>query len=205
MPIPVQYPGQANALQKLFGLKGKIPLSVDETIVPVALIADQMNSPWGDVISVARHRAQAALAANNSGLMVRPGAGVVLGIDQIFVDNNQGNAVRIDLRMLSVATVTAMTVVASSNMNDMSAPIASDGSIARTGSVVSSITRIGATGNVLARINIAANESDVFKLGAPFYLDGSAKAGIGALAIWNLTLNEPIGASFIGREYVHRA
>ena len=129
----------------------------------------------------------------------------MLRIDQVIIDNNSAAAIRADVRVLNPADLALLTVVASSNMNDMRAPIQTDGSIARTGSIVSAVTHTVLLGNVLARQNVGANDSKVLTLGVPFYVDGSAKGGVGALVVWNLADDEPIAASWIGREYVHRA
>lgn len=206
MPLTINWPAPGQTLQKLFGLKGRIPLTVDETLVPVAVLEQAESTPWGSARSVARHRNQAAGGVGtNAGIMVRPGAGVVLCIDHVLVDNNQANAIRADLRILSPAQVALVTVVASNNMNDMQAPIQTDGSVARTGSLVSSVTHTATIGNVIARINVAADESEDLVIPSRWYLDGDAKGGVGALILWTLTTNELISASFHGAEFVNRA
>ena len=207
MPLPFNWPGESATLQKLFGLKGRVPLQMDEMVVPVAIIANGEASPWASSINVAKHRNQAAGGAGvESGIMVRPGGGVVLSIEKVVVDNNQASAIRCDLRMLSPALIaTPITVVASSNMNNMQAPINPDGSIGRTGSLVSSVTHTAVIGDVLWRINVAANDSKQFQLPVPFFLDGDANGGVGGLVLWNLADDQVIGATFIGREYPNRA
>lgn len=204
MPLTINWPEPGQTLQKQFGLKGRIPLSIDETVVAVSVLED-VRAPWSSRRSVARHRSQAAVPLENSGIMATPGAGVVLAIDHVFIDNAQANAIRVDLRVLSAAAVAGVVPIATSNFNDMQNPIQTDGSIARTGSVLTSLTRVGATGNVLARLNIAANESDDFELTTPFYFDGDAPGGVGGLVAWNLVVNEPFAASFHGFEYVNRS
>lgn len=52
MPLPVQTPGPSSQLQRDFGLQGRVRLQIDETVVPVRLIADRPRAYFSGAVGI---------------------------------------------------------------------------------------------------------------------------------------------------------
>jgi hypothetical protein len=82
MPEKVQNPLASTALSKEYGLKGRVSLAVDETIVPVAVVADLVSDgskAWAIAITVGKFVTGYSMAQ-----IVNPvGSGLICFIDEI--------------------------------------------------------------------------------------------------------------------------
>lgn len=205
MPLPFNWPGEASALAKMFGLKGKLPLGLDEIVVPVTVVGNLDDAPWSSSRPVGKERSQVAVALNNSGVMARPGRGVWLRIDGFVVDNEQAGVATFEVRLLTPANIAALTNNGDSNVNSFLGIIEASGTWDRTGSLVSSVQHTSTIGANVMRLRIPQDEHVHVHLDQPIYIDGDARGGIGALCVWCATQNQSCIVGFSGREYFNRS
>jgi len=204
MPIPAQWPGIANSLQKWFGLKGGIRLSVDEIIVPTASVLLE-DSPWASSIPCAFQNTTAALAANHSFVSVQPSRGVILRVISVTVKNVTGAAQNIIVRIQDPADVALMTDVNAIALTNLLKPIDDAGAVNRVGSLLIRSNHTAPSGGRIADFHVPDADTYTYVFRAPVYLDGDAKGGIGRCSVNTLALNAALGATFECREYEHRA
>lgn len=74
-------------LKQVLGIRGNIPLELDETITPVVNVLDFEPGPVSYPLYGSAFRNDVALAGNFSHVGIRPGLGTVLVVDEVFVMN----------------------------------------------------------------------------------------------------------------------
>lgn len=85
MPIPVQTTRQITPLRKAFGLFGGLRLKLDETVVPVAVVEDLVQSDWRDAF-VADTRGAPGVGNRNLYSLENPDAsGTLIALDSVAV------------------------------------------------------------------------------------------------------------------------
>lgn len=85
MPEKIQNPIASTALAKEFGVKGRIALSLDETIVPIALVSDLTDDgtkAWGIALAVG---AGGAGTYGKTQILNPAGSGLLVFVDQLIV------------------------------------------------------------------------------------------------------------------------
>jgi len=201
--IPTQRAEIARALADLFVLKGKMPLGIDEVVVPVAMVADLTETPYLRYAApVGRATTQAATAANFAYVMVRPGAARVLQIHAVLIRNPDVAAQTFSIKIGTAAFVAQLDTVASAGrLIDLANPIAN--------TLVSSLlqTALDVAGtdtgsNSIISVDIPAGSSLYVPLPDPgISLYGNDEGGTPALAVKCSTIALGVGASFYGREW----
>ena len=205
MPMPINWPGDSNAVRQLFGLKGRVTLGLDESVVPVVIIGDADQSPWGGSLNVGRGAFIDPLPALNAYAVAQPGGGVVLRIDQINIGNDTGTVIDWHLNLLTPAQIATLTIATTFNFQNLQSPIQADGALDRTASVLLEANVAGIIGTQIDAGTLPANDHDVIPLPNPVYLDSAAAGGVGGLAIIADVVNTGILVAFNGREYFHRS
>lgn len=88
MPLGIDAGDPTTGLRRAFGITGRIPLALDETVVPVAVIRDSSKPPfavnparcWGTTISVGT-----VATAPASMLFNRVGTGIVAVVNRVVI------------------------------------------------------------------------------------------------------------------------
>lgn len=205
MPIPINWPGFSQTAQKLFGLKGRIPLAFDETVVPIYIVESGPETPWSGNRSCGNHKNQAAVALNFAIVGVQPVTGVYLRVESIWLENTEAAAARMKISVYRPSQIAAITENARTNLVDYTAPVDPLGASGRVGSVIVEAEHTVSSGVVIWRGSVGIGEAKEVVLRQPIFLDGNAKGGIGMLAVISENVNEGIGAAFFCREYVDRS
>src|SRR5687767_775049 len=104
--IPTQRAEIARALSDLFVLKGKLPLGMDEVIVPIAMAADLTETPYMRyAVPCCRSNNTLGLAGSFGYQLLRPGIEKVLQCHALVITNSDVAAHRFDLRIGTAAFV----------------------------------------------------------------------------------------------------
>lgn len=210
MPLVTQQGEVADRLRSFFRLTGRIPSTLDETVVPIAQVQNLDAAPWRlTTVRWMTNRGVAAVAADQgfAGVMLRrPGAAVV---EDVWVRNVTGAALTAGLwiQMNAEALVGAVVGSGAPNIERMGAAAAA-ASIARTPVEAIRYSTIGLdpTALLLATFVIPANETYLVR---PFVtlrtvqgtnLLGATPVSTG-LYVAAPAINVPIEANFAGTYY----
>lgn len=127
MPLQIQLGELADRLRRALLVKGRLPLALDETVVPVVSLGDASQAPYAKdpALGSSRHT-RAALAANFSHIGWQAAVGSILCVDSVLISNP--NAAPSTIR---VGITTNPTQDASSSIICVSRPFISPGNPAR--------------------------------------------------------------------------
>jgi len=203
MPLPVQNAESSRALTAALGLKGRFRLSLDEIIVPVAVTDFLPDTPYTSIVPISGSTSQVAVALEFSYIMIQAVAGSILVVDQVLIDNQSGGDASYQFRLLTAGEVAAVSVAAFNTSLNLNSPIIG-GLVARSGALVSRGTHTALVGTIAGRINILAGMTERFKFpsGASSYGDDSE--GPVAITFFDTTVNQPMAATFFGRQFLNK-
>lgn len=115
MPLPIQNPKASNLLTSFFGLVGRPSLSLDEIVVPIALVTD-LEDPFSSGAVERRLAAGssfmgATVGGNSSVQLLNPAnSGVIVGVRRIFITLGTAGVIA-RVNFLDTALATAETAV----------------------------------------------------------------------------------------------
>jgi len=199
LPEPIQDAGATTALVAANGIKGKFALSLDETVVPTQQALDLADSPYTEVMPVAMHQRQPAIAAVSAYFGARAGQNSLLMIDSVLVENETGAALDYEMRTLSGAAVEALNLfvtAAGLRLNGLFVAAAIPRAAAQQ--IRGNDAVIG--GSIIARFSVPANDAKEIKIGRGLTLLGNDPIQP-ALTVWNTTVNSPVAGTFWAREF----
>jgi len=213
--IQIQWPGDAESLQLSLGLKGRIPLVVDEVVAPVVVMQDLPQSPWSSHKNVYAFAFGTAPAATNAGVMAIPGPGITLGINSVTVRNGTGGTFIVHVGIIAPVTIGLVGQGVPIDFRNVTNGVilqAGTSGTPVTGSraiPVQSATQVGALfwqsqvgGPALG------DDARTFTFPEALYVDGDKRddtGQAGGVIVWCNTQNTELTVSFAGREYPNRA
>lgn len=95
MPLPIQLGELANRIRRAFDVRGRMPLALDETVVPVLIVGDATDFPFSlDPLGFAGHGFVVGQAANRACVAVsnQGPEGSIAVIEQLVVSTSTGAA-----------------------------------------------------------------------------------------------------------------
>lgn len=205
MPIKrFNRPQLVDSLRAFFKIDGEYSAAVEDVIgVTAPLVASLDDTPFIRFsVPVGGYAGQAAVAAENAVVLVRPGASGVLDIRALLIQNSTAGAFTLRLGLLTNAQVTTAGVTLNSQLKDLSnGNITAPGAIDRPSAIYTG-THTAIVGTLIGALSVPANSSLLWQPpGTVATLFGSDSQP--ALAIWNATQNEEISnVTFWGREWV---
>lgn len=115
-PLVIQNDDASRRLVRDYGIKGRVPVLLDEIIVPTADIGDFAgSSPYESRIVAADVQQQAAAGAGTyGGLIITPGLTNVSVVEKVRFTNVTGAAQLFFFKLFRPADVAAVTVVSTS-------------------------------------------------------------------------------------------
>jgi hypothetical protein len=193
-------PQLVQAAAQFLGLKGDLPMQVDEQLLSIISMGELTDSPYlRYAIPVAEQGAVTAVALENSYVCIQPSAQVALQIKQILISNAEAVVQFISIAISTAAQIATAGLASGPNVVDFANPIAGTlrGSIIRTGTHTDT-----GQGNQIIVVRVAAGETFQLTLPDPgIILYGNDEGGIPALSLINNIANEGLRAAFIGREW----
>lgn len=216
MTIQIQWPGDAESLQQALGLKGRVPLVVDEVVAPVVVMQDIPESPWSSHNNVYGGFVFAfAPAGMNGGVMAIPGPGVTLGITSVTVRNSTGGTFIVHVGIIAPVTiplVTEGTPVDFRNVTNGIARFGGSTGIPVTGSRAIPVQSANQVGALFWQSQVGGpalgDDARTFTFPEALYVDGDLRDDVGqagGVIVWCNTQNTEMTVSFAGREYPNRA
>lgn len=203
MPSPIQDPGESQALVNLFGIKGRLPLNLDNVVVPVALVADLTNTPYSAIgRGNAARRQGAAGAGTYAAIAIEPGPGLICRVDTLTIENVAAGVREFEVRALTPAQWAGVTSVANGQAIDLNSPYTAGALPERLASICHSCHIAAVVGNILLRITMPQQTTQTFDLGLCLYGDDSV--GPIRLGTWLLTANEECNVSYTISEFKNK-
>lgn len=201
MPKPIQVPDVSQGVTAGLGVKGYVPLQLDETVVITVHPVDLEDSPYQRLYTPcgARRTIGAPGAGRFAVLGVRPSVNTILRVDRVVLTTNTAGTHQFILQLLSNAQVAALANLTTFNMVSFNPPTVPTlvGSQSFTADAASNTP-----GTLLGELAILNQGTEEFVLDKGISLPGNDPAGVGALCIVNADSNVAIrSASFICREY----
>lgn len=199
MPRPFNRGEVPQGLAQLLALKGDFPMEVEQLLIPTVNVADLTDTPYLRYgIPCGERAAASAVAARQSGCIIRPGRGKALQIRMLILHPAAG-AKSANINILTAANIAAINTVGTAvQLADLAAQ--------ETGLVVSSsispCTAAAITGNSIGIMGtLAGGQPDRLLLPDPITLYGNDPAGVPALAVWDGAVNEDLSVSVLCREW----
>jgi len=202
MPKIIQNADISEQLAQLFGLKGRVSLNLDETVVPVTILGGAEDpNPYRAQTIVGGHRGQLALGAGvYGGESIRAGAGCVLSVYKISLVNLSANPCQYMIgRMTSTQTATP-TENATNNVQAFNRQFY-PGGVPRGQSLLRDLQHNATVGTRLMTRYLAAGSSDDIPWPFGLHLFGNDPNGLAEIVVWNETVNEPVHATWQALEY----
>lgn len=206
MPQPIQRGSLAERLRQLLRLSGRIPLQLDENVVPIVL-TDQVNlPPWRLSPTIfANFNTSAAVAAENSflGWGVRAGDFGVMVVKRIAVDNlGAATAANISIVRNSLAALLATgTDFSPTERMEQLDPKQVIANVAQPVGIVGPI--IGTNPGIVLgvelerqRLQTGANAPTRIVFEGPYVLPAGT-----AISVWRQVVNEALSAHIYGEFY----
>lgn len=196
--------GEVNqALARMLGVKGELRLDLEQLVVPTLDIADLADSPYyasSFSRGVGRSSTQAAVAAKNGFVGVRPGERVALQVRRVIIGNPEAAlAQTFAIEVMSAANISALGALTTAQMGFTSPPEA--GQLAPSKLFLAAANTTGA-GAVIGGCVLAASSSIILDLPEPgVCLYGDDPGGIPGLVVVGITQNQAVQAAFFGREW----
>lgn len=197
-------PELPQAIAEFFGLKGSGSQDAryDPGIVPIVSIAALTDTPYlryGTL--VAARNTRAATAAENGVVLASPGRNVCLAVQQVIVPNEGAAQIIVEIRKLSATQIAALNTATATQMVDLG----TRGENSTRSSVVAQGGAAAIAGDSIHRATVppgVAGPSLVYSFPSPgALLFGDNPGGAPGIAVWNVTQNEILRASFIAREW----
>lgn len=188
-----------DALAQFFGLKGSESTgwAVDATVLATVGLGDLTDSPYLRYsIPIIRGHTQANVAAENSVIVIRPGAmeGTDTQLQQIILRNAGATPKDLLFTMMTNANVTTAGLTEITRFIDVRS-----GAGRPTRLWAGSHTAV--LGSTLFAVTVPADDSLIIPLPTPgVILPAKSDDGVN-FAVWNETQDENLTASFIGREW----
>lgn len=204
MSIPIQNAESSQALAAALGLKGRVSLEVDTTVVPVELTGNLPNTPYSRIIPIGGSAAQGAGGAGIEGaITIRPGTGGILVVRKITVPNTSGSDGDFELRLMTPANFATGTVVSDANAFNFNS-LFIDGAVVVVGALISIVTHTVVLGQALTILSVLDNSTGVIDLPGGYALYGDDPSGPVGLALWNTAADEPVAANFFGDVFLNK-
>jgi len=213
--IQINWPGDAESLQKAFGLKGSVQLVSDEVVAPVVTMQDLPDSPWSSHVNVAVGGVFANGAVGiRGGVMAIPGPGITLGINEITVRNNTGGTFIVHVGIIAPVTIPLVTQGVPVSFRQITNGVVSVGGSTGTnvtGSRAIPVQDANIIGAIWLQTQVGGpalgDDVRVIRLPNTPYVSGDVVDDLGqagGVIIWNNTLATEMTISFAGREYPNR-
>lgn len=187
-------------LGQLLGHKGALGLTVENDISPVLQILDLSDSPY---LSFPRgvmvEDAAGAVAAQNSGVLCRPGAGVVLQVQRIYISNPTAGALTYAVTILTNTQAVALTLLTGQQFRFVNAR--------QHPELASSFTNVESNasalpGSIVDLLEVPPRTTLAYDIAAPgLSLYGNDPGGPPFLGVICQTVNTACRASFSAREW----
>lgn len=115
-PLIIQNDDASQRLVRQYGIRGRVPVLLDEIIVPTSDIGDFAGrSPWESRVIAADNQYQAAAGAGTyGGLYITPGASGIFVVEQLICENATGVNQRLLLQLFTPASVATVTTTGTS-------------------------------------------------------------------------------------------
>jgi len=200
VPKPLQQSVITAALVRALGLKGKFGLELDETAVVTVQGLDLEFTPYQrQFVACGEGLIQQPVVAENSYVGVQASTGVILAIDGLHL--SAGAGIEMSLQRLTAANL--VTIGAPGAISPMKSFDGNDPPAATGPRVTSTIFRNSFAGAVGDRVALwAVSTADIsIPFPNPYILRGDDPAGLNALAVVGLTVNQAVRASFFCREF----
>lgn len=131
MTKQVQTAWLTDALRELLGIRGRFPASLDEIIIPTVELASLASAPYGRVpVPCGGTFASAAAVGANSYVGLEAGAGAILEVLGIYINNDTGGALTYNVGLVTPAVYAAdFTESSTPVVTAMNGELSPDGSI----------------------------------------------------------------------------
>jgi len=200
--IPVQQANPSSALVASLGLKGRVRLQVDEVILGTIILEDTVNSPYSaDRLVIASNRQASAGVGVFSGIGIRPGAGLILRIDQITVIASASALLPWLVHVLGPVALASVTIVASPDAVNRNSELGRATNTPQSNSELLRITNGSTPGSLIHRESTASDLTSTWDIPGGYYLYGDDPAGVSAMVIWNSVADSELTVSWLGREF----
>lgn len=203
MIFPFNRPEIADAIARFLGIKDRLGVAVDSTVIPVLTVGPTLDrTPYSRFgVPVCENQAVGAVAANFGVVWIQPGRQVALSVHKAVIANQTAGAQTFSLRALTAANIA--TIGGGSGVRqvfDMSAQEAGWGSL--RGSAVVSDHHTSIEGNGLMEVSVPVAGTVEVEFDPPFVLYGNDPGGVPGLGFFNNNDDDAITAiSFFGREW----
>ena len=195
----INVPGQAQALVAEYQLKGRVRLSLDETIVPVVIVSDvqdanpgQPESPGGTVINPAATVGEFGFGG------VRAAPGSILRVDSIIIDDEGGGGGTHHVKLVNAAEIAAVTVT-TTNITSLGRPNHPSVPGLQSSNLIGT-DAAGIGGRVFLSIQVAGIVVPL-NFGSGLFLYGDDDQDAAAIVVERRTANSLLIANFLVTEF----
>ena len=201
MPEPIQSGLWQQALARIFGVKGRWNITLDEVMVPTFTIQSYAFDPESQLRSIGFTRSRGAVVGELGAVGIIAAANSSVNVRQIRITNVSGEALEFAVRMLNRTALAAITVDSSgqARITRSLTPEAQGSNNAMAQQA--SFSEAAVSGTSIDHVAVPDNTSVTLDLpwGLCLYGTGSAFS-FQALLVWCLTANTAFQVAMHGHE-----